>query len=654
MFGLGSLGAGALIGFNFLGGKEIVQAGATAIGTGVNVLGNYYNIFKNFLKSFNIGGLPILKPFATLLDILTIGLGVYGGYLVDKYFNYVGSTKAVELSKNLMYYILNSINKFKIVNTVGKYLTLYLVRQIVFNLSYKFNKYFFNYLNQNPENVAAKEFLSVFNAAALTGYLAEPTEIIPALSYGLTAAISQHFSLILYYANKILTVKDLEKPNWILQKLNLWSKKTLGKIPIDLGINLIVNYLINQIYSVIIDPTESLPKRVVKTFGKGLKNLSFNMFENFANTMGNFMKKVGEKNKILIKKVMPNNLVEYYNDHFNLALDNVFNLALNFYDEAKKVVWKKYHPADILNAPKFERIKVQNNEPIELVKNYINNIVNNLPPEQAADEVLKNYLINLKIPVERPNKILEIKLLTKLHINIKEKINKEKNDYINNMLSLFEKYPLLNFEGTDKIIKIADYIIKYLRNVKKELDEFNNLETYKKTVDDLFGTENFKRMTLKINTVLQHEYGYGERADKFRDEMKKIIETERKESVKMLPIVRGEELEIIRAILHDKKNIIELKPVNFKDYKSFLSYFYDLFRALYLKNSRDSFTYAVNKGIVNKEMLKSSFTYANIKEIDFSSLDFSNNDDIKSWTDMFPNIEKIAKEVHKLLKDFKL
>lgn len=228
---------------------------------------------------------------------------------------------------------------------VGNFIVIYMFRQLVFKFSYDLNKKFFNYLDDNPENYAVKDFSSIFNAASLSGFLASPNSMPLAISYGLTTAMAVHFDLLLYYANKLITHPE-EKPNAFLQLLNKWGHTLAGRIGIDYVNNKIITMIITKVYAAIIDPTEGLPKKAAKYFAKGMGKVVGTVYEIFANAMGGVMRKIGEKNKALYNRVMPEDLKKYFDDHFTFALDNLYNMATIFVDNLKKIYEKQVKPLD--------------------------------------------------------------------------------------------------------------------------------------------------------------------------------------------------------------------------------------------------------------------------------------------------------------------
>ena len=228
---------------------------------------------------------------------------------------------------------------------VGNFIVIYMFRQLVFKFSYDLNKKFFNYLDDNPENYAVKDFSSIFNAASLSGFLASPNSMPVAISYGLTTAMAVHFDLLLYYANKLIT-HPKEKPNTFLQLLNKWGHTLIGRIGIDYVNNKIITMIIRKVYAAIIDPTEGLPKKAAKYFAKGMGRVVGTVYEIFANAMGGVMRKIGEKNKALYNRVMPEDLKKYFDDHFTFALDNLYNMATIFADNLKRIYEKQVKPLD--------------------------------------------------------------------------------------------------------------------------------------------------------------------------------------------------------------------------------------------------------------------------------------------------------------------
>lgn len=142
------------------------------------------------------------------------------------------------------------------------------------------------------------------------------------------------------------------------------------------------------------------------------------------------------------------------------------------------------------------------------------------------------------------------------------------------------------------------------------------------------------------------EQVYDDAAKEFIKEMEQI---EGKKGVKMLPIYSGENAKRKGRELNINKNII-LKPVNFSDVKDFFNYFYDLFKALYLEKHQYFPEYSYPSEGHN--IIINVFGVEREYSANFFNLKFSETD-LKSWyPQIIPNIEKLAKEVHKLLKDF--
>ena len=211
-----------------------------------------YEFQKEYKKSSSIGG-AILKAF----HIIGTPLAKANASLKSRF-------KAVN--------VFNYLISFKWINKMAKYMFLYIVRSFLYSFAYNVSYNLITFLNNKigfEDNPVYAHYITVFNAALITGYLADSKDYKTGLKYAASMTLSHHLQTLLLFTQRLTRNEKNVMINFLL-RLN---DHILIQFPKDLISYGIASLIVDKIIDAILDPKEGLPKRLIKLGFKGIYKL---------------------------------------------------------------------------------------------------------------------------------------------------------------------------------------------------------------------------------------------------------------------------------------------------------------------------------------------------------------------------------------------
>ncbi len=297
-----------------------------------------------------------------------------------------------------------------LIGWLGKQLTLFFLRSLIYKISYKINYALLNEFSKS-DNIIAKHYITVFNSASITGYLMDSSSIINSVGYGLGVALSQHFALIINYIAG-LAVNDKSK------MVNLFFQYEADDIPITtyfkMGGNFVIStvsqaiiislnqFIINKLYNSIIDPEEGLAKKSIKLIFKGIKkgySLSSNLFKETYNKLFNYFISHHPLENSLQK---PYDFIEmgiegiqqgseqFLEKNIHFMINTIYTMVANFFYSIRDYIAMEIDPINSINKKLLEEYQIDEEISNLKLSNSFIDIINENPQDENKEELINN------------------------------------------------------------------------------------------------------------------------------------------------------------------------------------------------------------------------------------------------------------------------